>query len=128
MFSYKSSRIRKKFMETEPFTCLETESFTCLRRNGPKTVIAVDYATAVCLQRWHAKRPRLKLPSYSSLNSQEMPLSFKHIFAVIPYTMPLFWRRPYIHGMVRIYMCPKVMFIAAPFRPWCFFPGDFVFY
>ena len=31
-------------METEPFTCLETESFTCLRRNGPKTVIAVDYA------------------------------------------------------------------------------------
>ena len=33
-----------------------------------------------CLQRWRAKRPGRKLPSYSSLNSQEMPLSFKHIF------------------------------------------------
>ena len=83
---------------------MATESFTCLRRNGPKTVIAV------C---WRAKRPRRKFPSYSSLNSQEMPLSFKHIFAVIPCTMPLFWRRPYIHGIARIYMCPKVMFSAA---------------
>ena len=61
----------------------------------------MDYATAVCLQRW---RPRLKLPSYSSLNSEEMPLSFKHIFALIPYTMPLFggasvytWHCPNIH-------------------------------
>ena len=76
---------------------METESFTCLRRNGPKTIIAVKRATAVCLQCGRAKRPRRKLPSYSSLNSQEMPLSFKYIFAVIPYTMPLF-------GGVRIYM------------------------
>ena len=44
-----------------------------------------------------------KLPSYSSLNSQEMPLYFKHIFAVIPYTMPLLeasvytWHVPNIH-------------------------------
>ena len=58
----------------------------------------MDYATAVCLQRWRAKRPRRKFPSYSSLNSEEMPLSFKHIFALIPYTMPLFG------GGVRIYM------------------------
>ena len=36
-------------------------------------------------------------PSYSSLNSQEIPLSLKHIFALVPYTMPLFWRRPYIY-------------------------------
>ena len=92
---------------------MATESFTCVKRNGPK-IVSSDYATAVCLQRWRAKRLR---PSYSSLNGQEMPLTFKHIFAVIPYTMPLFWRRPYVHGMVRIYMCPKVMFIAAPFRP-----------
>ena len=82
----------------------------------------MDYATAVCLQRWRAKRPRRKLPSYSALNSEEMPLSFKHIFALIPYTMPLFGGgggggRPYIHGIVRIYMCPKVMFSAALFRP-----------
>ena len=62
-----------------------------------------DYATAVCLQRWRAKRPRRKFPSYSS-NSEEMPLSFKHIFALIPYTMPLFggasvytWHCPNIH-------------------------------
>ena len=86
---------------------METESFRCLRRNALLRS-NIDYATAV---RWRAKRPR---PSF---NSQEMPLSFKHIFAVIPYTMLLFWRRPYIHGMVRKYMCLKVMFIAAPFRP-----------
>ena len=89
---------------------METESFTCLRRNGPKTVIAVTRPRYVVVQSDQGG-------NCSSVNSQEMPLSFKHIFAVIPYTMPLFWRRPYIHGMVRIYMCPKVMFIAAPFRP-----------
>ena len=86
---------------------MATESFTCLRRNGPKTVIAVKHglrATAVCLQRWCAKRPRRKFPSYSSLNSEEMPLSFKHIFALIPHTMPLLggasvytWHCPNIH-------------------------------
>ena len=76
---------------------MATESFTCLRRNGPKTVIAVKHGP-VCLQRWR------KFPSYSSLNSEEMPLSFKHIFALIPYTMPLFggasvytWHCPNIH-------------------------------
>ena len=80
---------------------MATESFTCLRRNGPKTVIAVKHGLRVCLQRW---RPRRKFPSYSSLNSEEMPLSFKHIFALIPYTMPLLggasvytWHCPNIH-------------------------------
>ena len=58
----------------------------------------MDYATAVCLQRWRAKRPKRTFPSYSSLNSEEMPLSFKHIFALIPYTMPRFG------GGIRIYM------------------------
>ena len=85
---------------------MATESFTCLRRNGPKNVIAVKHGLhdAVCLQRWRAKRPRRKFPSYCSLNSEEMPLSFKHIFALIPYTMPLFggasvytWHCPNIH-------------------------------
>ena len=33
---------------------------------------------ATCLQCWRTKRLRRKLPSYSSLNCQEMPLSFKH--------------------------------------------------
>ena len=56
-----------------------TELFTCLRRKGPLSRSNIDYATAVCLQRWRAKQPRRKFPGYSSLNSQEMPLSFKHI-------------------------------------------------
>ena len=93
---------------------METARVSGVMDQKPLLRSNIDYATTVCLQRWRPKRPRRKLPSYSSLNSQEMPLSFKHIFAVIPYTMPLFWRRPYIHG---IYMCPKAMFIAAPFRP-----------
>ena len=108
---YKSSNIRKNSWQ------LNHSRVSGAMGQKPLSRSNIDYATAVCLQRWRAKRPRRKLPSYSSLNSQEMPLSFKHIFAVIPYTMPLFWRRPYIHGIVRIYMCPKVMFSAAPFRP-----------
>ena len=82
---------------------MATESFTCLRRNGPKTVIAVKHGLRD-RGMFTAKRPRRKLPSYSSLNSEEMPLSFKHIFALIPYTMPLFggasvytWHCPNIH-------------------------------
>ena len=51
---------------------------------------------------WRAKRRR-KLPSYSSLNSQEMPLSFKHIFAVISYTMPLF-----LEASVYTWHCPNI--------------------
>ena len=105
---YKSSSIRKISWQLNHSRVSGTMGQKPLSRSN------IDYATAV---RWRAKRPRRKLPSYSSLNSQEMPLSFKHIFAVIPYTMLLFWRRPYIHGIVRIYMCPKVMFSAAPFWP-----------
>ena len=108
---YRSSSIRKNSWQ------LNHSRVSGAMGQKPLSRSNIDYTTAVCLQRWRAKRPRRKFPSYSSLNSQEMPLSFKHIFAVIPYTMPLFWRRPYIHGIVRIYMCPKDMFSAAPFRP-----------
>ena len=71
------------------------------------------------------------------VQSQEMPLSFyiicrnsihhaafleatyKGIYIHGEYAMLVAWNYagcPYIHGMVRIYMCPKVMFSAAPFR------------
>ena len=48
-----------------------------------------------------------------------MPLSFKHIFAIIPYTMPLFGKRPYIHGMV-----PVSVYHRA-FPAVMLFPGDY---
>ena len=110
MILYKSSSIRKNLWKLNYSRVSGAMGQKLLSQSN------IDYATTVCLQCGHARR---KLPNYSSLNSQEMPLSFKHIFAIIPYTMPLFWRCPYIHGhgMVRIYMCPKVMFITAPFRP-----------
>ena len=46
-----------------------------------KPFIAVkhDYATAVVYNVGVQSDPRRKLPSYSLLDSQEMPLSFKHI-------------------------------------------------
>ena len=51
---------------------MATESLTCLKHNGPKTIIAVSdggiFTTLAC------KTTKTKLPSYSSLNSQEMPL------------------------------------------------------
>ena len=61
----------------------------------------IDCVTAVCLQRRDQDKNR------QVIVSQEMALPFKHILAVILYTMSLFWRRSNIHGMVRIYMCPK---------------------
>ena len=48
-----------------------------------------------------------------------MPLSFKHIFAIIPYTMPLFGKRPYIHGMV------PVSVYRRAFPAVMLFPGDY---
>ena len=95
---YKSSSIRKNSWQLNHARVSREIGQKLLSRSN------IDYATAVSLHRWRAKRPRRKLPSYSWLNSQEMPLSFKHIFAVIPYTMPLFlkasvytWHGPNIH-------------------------------
>ena len=56
-------------------------------------VADIDYATSVCLKCWRTKQPTRKLQAVVHyMDSQEMPLSLKHIFAEITYTMPLFER------------------------------------
>ena len=59
------------------------------------------------------KAIKTKLPSYSSLISQEMPLSFKHIFAVIPCIMPLVWRCPYTWHVPNIHVSESNIYLRA---------------
>ena len=86
-----------------------------------KNRLSRSNVTTVC---WCAKRPKRKLPCYSSLDSQEMPLPFKHIFAIILYTMPLLGRRLYIHGMVRFIPGPKLNVYRRTIPPMMLFRGQ----
>ena len=93
------------------------ESFTCHRQDNPKTFflqLNIDFAIP-CVY-------NVGLRSNQHENGQAIVrwIANWYIFATIPYNMPFFKEASEDREL-----CPIMLTVATPFRPWCFNKDDY---